>query len=62
MQSVAQLTADSMLASLNYSSANNVEIDHEIISVIIPPFPLIQEGQLSITDHLNMTLTVLAGP
>ena len=62
MQSIAQLTANSMFASLNYSSVNNVEIDHEIISVIILSLLLIQEGQLSVTDRLNMTLTVLAGP
>ena len=43
-------TADPVIASLNPSLATLfVEIDHEIISTIILPCQLIQEGQLSIT-------------
>ena len=53
-----------------------VEIDHEIISVVILPLPLIQEGHLSVTRELSlpkkkceyvnvwldMTLSALTGP
>ena len=32
-----------------------VEIDHEILSTVIFPFRLIQEGQLSVTDESMCT-------
>ena len=35
-----------------------VEIDHEIISTVILSFPLIQEGQLSVTGERICTILV----
>ena len=35
-----------------------VEIDHEIFSTVIPSFPLIQEGQLSVSGERMCTVLV----
>ena len=35
-----------------------IEIDHEIISMVILSFPLIQEGQLSVSGERMCTLLV----
>ena len=49
-QSVARLTVYPGVTSSNPSSqVTFMEIDHEIISTVILPHPLIQEGQLSVT-------------
>ena len=50
-QSVASLTADPEAVSLiQAQSYIFIEVDHEIISTIILPLPLIQEGLLSVTS------------
>ena len=50
-KSVAHLTADLGVMSSNLSLNTILEIDHEIVSTAILPLPLIQEGQLSVTDE-----------
>ena len=50
------LTADPEAASLSQlSHITSIEIDHEIISMIILPLLLIQEGQLSVTGEYMYT-------
>ena len=60
----------SVLSELNLQTAINwllprrgrqhsfVEIDHEIVSTVILSFPLIQEGQLSVSGEKMCTILV----
>ena len=49
-QSIVSPTADPLVASLIWAWSNTfMEINHEIISMVILLFPLIQEGLLSVT-------------
>ena len=41
------------------SQPGYVEIDHEIISTVIHPFPLYQEGQLSVTGETSRKHTYI---
>ena len=55
-QSVASLTADPGVESLNPAQSSTfMEIDHEIISTVILLLPLIQEGLLSVTSKSMCT-------
>ena len=53
-QAVASPTADpGVPSSIPARSHTLVDIDHEIISIVILLFPLIQEGFLSVTSESN---------
>ena len=51
------LIADAGVASSNPSSTTFMEIDHEIIFMVILPFLLIFEGQLSVIGENMCTNT-----
>ena len=54
--SVASLTADPGITSLIPARSHTfMEFDHEIISMVILLFPLIQEGLLSVTSESMCT-------
>ena len=58
MASVAQLDAPSDWRPGGHGFNSFVEIDHEIFSTVILSFPLIQEGQLSVSGERMCTILV----
>ena len=56
-QLIPYLIANPEVSGSNLSHITSAEIDHEIFSTVILPFPLIQEGQLSVTGESMCTST-----
>ena len=53
-----RLTGDQEVAGSTPAEVGNILIDHEIFSTVILSFPLIQEGQLSVSGERMCTILV----